>query len=85
MRLDLAWLLSCSLMIVASDSRGAAGAPPAPAPSAKPDAKLHAHPLAFAASPIDNPLKGFIPFYETTDYPKKLPYSMEWNYFALKI
>jgi len=68
---------------VCGDAWSAAGPPPSPPPSAKPDANLRAHALAFAPSPLDNPLKGFIPFYMTSDYPKRLPYSMEWNYFAL--
>jgi hypothetical protein len=85
MKRCLMTFLLASLVVArpAHEAGAAAGPPPLPPAGAKPDPKLRAHPLSFAPSPVDNPLKGFVPFYEPTDYPKKLPHSMEWNYFAL--
>src|SRR5689334_6953586 len=70
---------------------GASSSPPAGAPqrptettSTDAQAELPAHTLAFAPSPLDNPLKGFVPFYEKgKTYATKYPHSLEWSYFAL--
>lgn len=40
-----------------------------------------AQPQAFAASPVDNPIKGFLPFKNSGS--NNLPYSMEWFYLPL--
>src|SRR5579859_798108 len=74
---------ACALASPSAISGAPAGPPPAPVALASSLAKLPAHALAFAPSPVDNPLKGFVPYYEKADYPKKFPYSMEWTYFAL--
>jgi hypothetical protein len=76
-----------------SNVASAPAGPPAPldrdvepltkSPAAPSEAKLASHALAYAPSPVDNPLKGFVPFYMGSDYPKKFPHSMEWTYFAL--
>lgn len=61
-----------------------AGPPKAPAASPKKLSELPAHALAYAPSPLDNPLKGFAPFYAPgKTYANKFPLSMEWSYFAL--
>lgn len=61
-----------------------AGAPKAAAESPKKLADLPARALAYAPSPLDNPLKGFVPFYtHGKTYANKFPLSMEWSYFAL--
>jgi hypothetical protein len=73
----------CSFASPFGASAAPAGPPPAPPALATSIGKLPSHPLAFAPSPVDNPLKGFVPFYMGADYPKKFPHSMEWTYFAL--
>ncbi|NOV04221.1 DUF4832 domain-containing protein, partial [Paenibacillus planticolens] len=51
-------------------------------PSADP--ALQSHALTYAPGPLDNPLKGFLPFFfSKTDYATGYPHSMEWSYFAL--
>ncbi len=89
-RMRHAWaaILACGFMLCAASAGSAApaGAPARPAPSAAadPSASLTAHPLAYAPGPLDNPLKGFVPFYEPgKTYENKYPHSMEWSYFAL--
>jgi hypothetical protein len=79
-RLAIALLLS-----VASVAAAPAGPPAAPAAGPAPDIRLKAHTLAPAPSPLDNPLKGFIPFhFPGKTYAGKFPHSMQWSYFALK-
>lgn len=71
------------LLLLASGRATPAGAPARPDPGPKPSA-LPAHPLKYAPGPLDNPLKGFVPFYEPgKTYEKKYPHSLEWSYFAL--
>src|SRR6478735_2583960 len=61
-----------------------AGPPKPPAESAPAFPALPAHALAYAPSPLDNPLKGFAPLYSPgKTYANKFPHSMEWSYFAL--
>ncbi|WP_168122327.1 fibronectin type III domain-containing protein [Paenibacillus sp. HB172176] len=61
-----------------------AGPPSPPAGSGIADPSLQDHPLAYAPGPLDNPLKGFLPFFfSKTDYAGGYPHSMEWSYFAL--
>jgi hypothetical protein len=61
-----------------------AGPPKAAAESAPKLAELPAHALSYAPGPLDNPLKGFVPFYSPgKTYANKYPHSMEWSYFAL--
>jgi hypothetical protein len=51
---------------------------------ASPSANLPVHSLTYSPGPLDNPLKGFVPwFYSKTDYATGYPHSMEWSYFAL--
>src|SRR5688500_14992212 len=58
--------------------------PPANPPTSPPDGTLIAHQLQYAPAPLDNPLKGFMPFFfKGTDYASAFPHSMEWSYFAL--
>ncbi len=63
----------------------AASGPLTPWPSGPaPAAGLTNQSLTYAPSPLDNPLKGFLPwFYSKTDYANAYPHSMEWSYFAL--
>ena len=64
--------------------RGMAGQPTPPAASPNPDSSLAVHGLTYAAGPVDNPLKGFVPYYNFGDtHSGKFPFSMEWSYFAL--
>jgi hypothetical protein len=74
----------------ADGDSGAVVPPPASGPLAPwptgtmPGSALPSHALTYAASPLDNPLKGFLPwFYRGTDYANGYPHSMEWSYFAL--
>ena len=62
-----------------------AGPPPRPDAGPAPDTSLTAHALVFGPSPIDNPLKGFLPYYvSNSDFEHSiLPHSLQWNYFAL--
>jgi len=62
-----------------------AGPPTRPAQGPAPDPSLTAHALTYAPSPLDNPLKGFAPyFFKATNYEQKpLPHSLLWSYFAL--
>ena len=90
-RMRHAWsaVLACAWLVSAASASSAApaGPPARPAPptAADPSASLTAHALAYAPSPLDNPLKGFVPFYENNkNYDKKYPHSMVWDYFALK-
>jgi hypothetical protein len=71
-------------LLTASAAAAPAGPPKAPAESAPKLTQLPAHALAYAPSPLDNPLKGFVPFYAPgKTYANKFPLSMEWSYFAL--
>jgi hypothetical protein len=40
------------------------------------------HPLAYAPAPVDNPLKGFVP-YESAKAAENFPHSLEWFYIPL--
>lgn len=53
---------------------------PYPSPSA--DLTLAKHDLAYAPSPLDNPLKGFAPFYPW-ETESSFPHSLEWLYVPL--
>ncbi|HLY28889.1 MAG TPA: hypothetical protein VKQ72_21260, partial [Aggregatilineales bacterium] len=60
--------------------------PPAPPPASTPDPSLTAHALAYAPGPLDNPLKGFMPYFfaqTDTNTNGDFPHSMEWSYFGL--
>ncbi|WP_344839885.1 CBM35 domain-containing protein, partial [Actinocorallia longicatena] len=60
------------------------GPPPRPAAPAAPDPSLAVHPLTAAASPVDNPLKGFARFYSPgADQNQGYPHSLTWTYFGL--
>jgi len=73
-----------SWLLLGSSSASPAGAPPHPDAGPPKTAGLTAHALNYAPGPLDNPLKGFVPFYEPgKTYEKKYPHSMEWAYFAL--
>src|SRR6185369_10155725 len=74
-----------TLILGVSLAQAAAGAPARPSAGASPDPALAVHPLTYAPGPLDNPLKGFMPFFITqTNYEAKpLPHSMLWSYFAL--
>ncbi|WP_217592023.1 S-layer homology domain-containing protein [Cohnella sp. GbtcB17] len=54
-----------------------------PYPSPVVDSALAKHDLTAAPSPLDNPLKGFAPFYPW-DNEASLPHSLEWFYVPLK-
>jgi hypothetical protein len=61
---------------------------PAPAPTAAPAQPVWAA-LDYAPAPADNPLKGFMPFYDayssvTAPIANRFPHSMEWFYVPLK-
>ncbi|MFC4098422.1 S-layer homology domain-containing protein [Paenibacillus xanthanilyticus] len=57
--------------------------PTNPYPSPAVDNALSKHDLVYAPSPLDNPLKGFAPFYPwETD--NSFPHSLEWHYIPLK-
>jgi len=74
-----------SVVVLAAPLAAAPAGPPK-APSERPQtlAELPAHALAYAPGPLDNPLKGFVPFYSPgKTYANKFPHSMEWSYFAL--
>ncbi len=73
------------LALCTSTALGApAGPPPRPPAGPAADTALASHPLKYAKSPLDNPLKGFVPFYSPgKTYAGKFPHSMEWSYFAL--
>lgn len=62
-----------------------AGPPPRPPAGPSPDPSLAVHSLSYAPGPLDNPIKGFAPFFfKGTNYEQKsLPHSMIWSYFAL--
>ncbi len=77
-------LVSALAFCTASAAAAPAGPPPPPAPGPAVDASLKPHALAAAPSPLDNPLKGFAPFYfPGKTYAGKFPHSMQWSYFAL--
>ncbi len=40
------------------------------------------HPLAYVPAPVDNPLKGFVP-YESATAAAGFPHSLEWFYISL--
>jgi len=62
-----------------------AGPPSRPPAGPSPNPSLPSHSLTYAPGPLDNPLKGFLPFFfARTNYETKpLPHSMLWSYFAL--
>ena len=77
--------LFLSFALVASSLYARMAGPPLlpNAPAAAP-AGLAVHPLKAAPAPLDNPLKGFVPFVTKTETDKRqYPYSMEFGYFAL--
>ncbi|WP_141502124.1 S-layer homology domain-containing protein [Paenibacillus luteus] len=57
--------------------------PTNPYPSPMVDSALTQHDLSFAPSPLDNPLKGFAPFYPW-ETETSFPHSLEWYYIPLK-
>ncbi|MEN8871697.1 MAG: hypothetical protein ABF380_12710, partial [Akkermansiaceae bacterium] len=44
---------------------------------------LQAVPLQYHPAPIDNPLKGLVPYASTWKKEEKFPHSMEFQYFAM--
>src|SRR5690606_25122405 len=52
-------------------------------PSPVVDNTLTQHDLTYADSPLDNPLKGFAPFYPW-ETETSFPHSLEWHYIPLK-
>ena len=79
----LALIVFSSAALVTRSWAAPAG-PPANPPTSSPDGTLIAHQLQYAPAPLDNPLKGFMPFFfKGTDYASAFPHSMEWSYFAL--
>ena len=77
-------VVSAILLFGATAAAAPAGPPPAPAAGPAVDTRLKAHALTPAPSALDNPLKGFIPFYfPDKTYAGKFPHSMQWSYFAL--
>ena len=70
---------------LAASSAVPAGPPARPAVGPAPDSSLAVHALNFAPGPLDNPIKGFAPFFfKATNYEQKpLPHSLIWSYFAL--
>lgn len=81
-------LLSAVLANVAPSSAYAASPDPTrvpvnPYPSPVADSTLVRHDLTAAPSPLDNPLKGFAPFYPW-ETETSLPHSLEWVYVPLK-
>ncbi|MDB4713318.1 hypothetical protein OAF41_01015 [bacterium] len=44
---------------------------------------LHAAPLRYQPAPLDNPLKGLVPYASTWKKEEKFPHSMEFQYFAM--
>jgi hypothetical protein len=69
--------------VTAAPSLAPSGPPPTPAGSS-PDGTLQVHALHPAPGALDNPLKGFMPFFfKGTDYATAFPHSLEWSYFAL--
>ncbi|MDG0813932.1 hypothetical protein [Cohnella rhizosphaerae] len=88
--LAMCLLLSTVLANTAAPGRANAEGPdPAqrvpvnPYPSPAVDSALAKHDLTAAPSPLDNPLKGFAPFYPW-DNETSLPHSLEWFYVPLK-
>jgi hypothetical protein len=78
-------LVTALVLYGASAQAAPAGPPPAPPAGPAVDARLQAHALAPAPSPLDNPLKGFVPFYFAgKTYAGKFPHSMQWAYFGLR-
>ncbi|MDH6369966.1 hypothetical protein M2444_001744 [Paenibacillus sp. PastF-3] len=57
--------------------------PSNPYPSPAADSTLTKHDLMYAPSPLDNPLKGFAPFYPW-ETETSFPHSLEWYYVPLK-
>lgn len=57
--------------------------PTNPYPSSAVDSTLTKHDLTYAPSPLDNPLKGFAPFYPW-ETETSFPHSLEWFYVPLK-
>ncbi|MGO4107571.1 S-layer homology domain-containing protein [Paenibacillus sp. YAF4_2] len=60
-----------------------ASVPTNPYPSPAVDNALTKHDLTYAPSPLDNPLKGFAPFYPW-ETETSFPHSLEWYYIPLK-
>lgn len=86
--LALCLFLSAVLANTAPGSASAASPDPArvpvnPYPSPVADSALARHDLTAAPSPLDNPLKGFAPFYPW-ETETSLPHSLEWFYVPLK-
>jgi hypothetical protein len=70
--------------VVFARRAGPAGPPLPPPSSVMPPAGLTPHPLAFAASPPDNPDKGLLPYYVPGGPPGGgFPHSLEWSYLGL--
>ncbi len=77
--------LAIAAAVGSGTAYGAPAGPPArPAVGPAADSALAAHPLKYAPGALDNPLKGFAPFYAPgRKYDGKFPHSVEWSYFAL--
>ncbi|NIK70807.1 S-layer homology domain-containing protein [Paenibacillus sp. BK720] len=67
----------------ASADPGPTRVPTNPYPSPAVDSALTRHDLTYAPSPLDNPLKGFAPFYPW-ETETSFPHSLEWYYVPLK-
>ncbi len=81
----LALLISAISVTLAAPAAVPAGPPARPAQGPAVDGSLAVHNLTYAPGPLDNPIKGFAPyFFKGTNYEQKpLPHSMIWSYFAL--
>ncbi|OMF34548.1 hypothetical protein BK133_12165 [Paenibacillus sp. FSL H8-0548] len=68
---------------IASADPASTRVPANPYPSPTVDSTLAKHDLSYAPSPLDNPLKGFAPFYPW-ETETSFPHSLEWYYIPLK-
>ncbi|ROO86974.1 carbohydrate binding protein with CBM6 domain [Actinocorallia herbida] len=85
-RAAVALAMGALLALPSAAPAGAApqGPPPRPTAPPSPDPSLTAHPLTAAASPVDNPLKGFARFYSPgANQNSGYPHSLTWTYFGL--
>lgn len=69
--------------VSADPGPGLTRVPTNPYPSPAVDSALAKHDLTYAPSPLDNPLKGFAPFYPW-ETETSFPHSLEWYYVPLK-
>jgi hypothetical protein len=85
------FLIVCLLLsTLVGNAASIANADPAPTrvpanpyPSPAVDSALTRHDLTYGPSPLDNPLKGFAPFYPW-EAETSFPHSLEWYYIPLK-